>query len=157
MPPTGTQKDSTTTQITLRDFVHSDGPESESNGNQQFQVVKKRRASDSPEQSNPKMTRSSIKNFKFAPIKVKNQFTHFLTLEKSGKNESTQPSQSQKNPNQKPVKEVLPPLIFIKEVTNFTNLIQCIFTHVDPKNFTTKALVNHSVKSYSQMLTNTER
>ncbi len=138
IPPTGTQKDSTTISIqtTLRDFVHSDGPESDSNGNEQFQVVKKRKASDSPEQSNSKVTQSSIKNSKSAPITVKNQFTPLLTLEKSGKNESTQPSQSQKNPGQKPVKEILPPPIFIKEVTNFTN----------PENFTTKALANRSVK-----------
>lgn len=140
MPTPGKSKGSAanSVQTTLMDFVQPKVPESESNGNQQFQVVKKRKASDSPEQ---------IKSTsKFTPITVKNRFAPLLTSGKTNGNASPLSNQAQTNQSKQPVKDVLPPPIFIKDVTNFTELVRCISTHVNPGNFTTKALANSSVK-----------
>lgn len=147
MPGNKTQSGSekSSIQTTLLDFV-ADACDGDLNGNQQFQIVKKRKVSDSPEQNTSKTPPSNSKKQNVKPVHTKNRFTPLLSIQDTNKSESSQSTSSQENSSKQTVKESPPPPIFIKDVINFTTMLQCISSHVKSENFTTKALANRSVK-----------
>lgn len=73
-------------QTSMKDFV-TGICENDAKENQKFQVVKKRKASASPEQDNTKTKSSTIKNLKRNPLKTENRYASLLNLQNQDEND----------------------------------------------------------------------
>ncbi len=138
-------------QSTMMDYVENTTNQGE-DGKYKFQTVKKRKASDSPEQNEAKTKTvpTCRKDKKNQPVLNKNRYSILPVDEVVDATPSLQTDNPQvavsQPPSTLPKKEPSPPPIFVKDVTDFSKMVKCITDAVKPTSFTTKALASCTVK-----------